>query len=632
MPESALYSEEYLPESGQEDNKLLLRVVELERELMKVRRTEKVLHEMELRYLALMDSALFLHFILTPGGTFRMMNHHAEVFFGFQLKFGMELTLQSLSGPGYTGEVESLLLDAVHKPTHVTLPVIRAEGTLGWLDMELSYSTYQGEPSIQVIAADITDLTKGKTEGSLLPPPAASRPETNPSYALQVLNSCPGLLCFAVDRNGTLLYSTRGYREVAKRFLGHECTCGFPYPVNLDSAFDMELHEQIHEAYLGNTNMTSLIEKGEEGDNQWNVTTAPLASAQGNIVGAVVHLTSLVKNADRPFGSASLPQSNTDFSMGEVKALQDFIEKFEFSQSELLNSIQRMSLVLDSEGRCAEVNSYFLNTLTLERENVIGRKFMELAMENEPSNVQLSEKISRLVKNDLSEEVECKLCTQDGEILSLGLKGAPVQWGVDMMTLLSCTDNSKLRRTEEQLKRMSTTDASTGTLNRHGMERVLTTEIERAVRYRGSLSLIMLDIDCFRNMNERIGYAASDRVLKELSTALKARIRSTDFLGRWGGDEFMILTPSQITATYQLAEKLRDMVQHNTFGADNKLTISAGIAEFRKNMNISTFVACAYDAMTEAKRGGGNRSVQALQQEPEEQATEPSKSTGGNIN
>jgi diguanylate cyclase (GGDEF)-like protein len=172
-------------------------------------------------------------------------------------------------------------------------------------------------------------------------------------------------------------------------------------------------------------------------------------------------------------------------------------------------------------------------------------------------------------------------------------------------------DNTKLRRTEEQLKRVSTTDASTGTLNRQGMERALGTEMERAVRYRGSLAIIMLDIDGFRQLNERLGYSASDRVLRDLASAMKSRINMTDFLGRWGGDEFMILTPLPLAAAAQLAEKLRDMVQHMTFGEDSHLTLSGGIAAFNKSMDVSSFVGAAYDAMLDAKISGGNRTVQA---------------------
>jgi diguanylate cyclase (GGDEF)-like protein/PAS domain S-box-containing protein len=629
MPARELPSDEDFVDSEQERNMLLTRIVALEREVMKARRTEKVLYEMEQRYLNLMDSAVFLYMILSPSGILRMINRRAEEFFGFQLRGGTEMTLQSLSGPGYTSEAEFVLKEAAQKATRVTLPVVRADGTLGWLNMELSSSRWQGTPVIQSVASDVTELIREKTE-----PPVPS--DYGPAYAIQMLASCPGLLCFAVDREGVLLYATRGYREIARRFLGHECAGGLAYPAGLETAFDMELHELIREAYNGSTGVTALTENGASRGSRWNVTVAPLFSPQGGIVGAVANLTSLlseksdseeksangttfvgakneIRNAETPNSDSKNGEPAGDPERGGGARLD--------SQLELLNALSKMCVILDENGCCLEANAYFLRTLRLRREDVVGSQFSDFAMEGDSLNEGLDAKIRQMTGGDFSTGVECRVCTRNGEVLCLELKGTSVTWGDQDATLVSCTDNTRLRRTEEQLKRMSTTDSSTGTLNRQGMERVLETEVERALRYRGSLSIVMFDIDRFRNMNERIGYAASDRILRELATIFRSRIRSTDFLGRWGGDEFMILTPCPINAAIQLAEQLRDMTEHQIFSENTHLTLSGGIAELRKDMDVSAFVACAYDAMTEAKRGGGNRSASARELLPAESLT-----------
>ena len=98
MAEHLPYPNAYMGEAKIEKNRLRQQVVEMERELMKMKRTEKVLREVEQRYLALMDSAVFLYVILAPDGDFRAMNLRAEDFFGFQMKFGADVTLQSHSG------------------------------------------------------------------------------------------------------------------------------------------------------------------------------------------------------------------------------------------------------------------------------------------------------------------------------------------------------------------------------------------------------------------------------------------------------------------------------------------------------------------------------------------------------
>jgi diguanylate cyclase (GGDEF)-like protein/PAS domain S-box-containing protein len=465
--------------ADQEKEKILRQAVELEKELMKMKRAEKVLQEMEQRYLCLMDSAVFLYIILSLGGTFRMMNRRAEEFFGFQLRPGTDVTLQSLAGPGYTKEVEIMLRDSRKRPLHASFPARCADGAVGWLDMELFISVYRGEDCVQAIASDITALAKGMTPGA--------RPSS-------------------------------------------------PTPLS-------------------------------------------------------------------GFRASRKPEPEDESKSRPAERARDGSQGF---PPELLNSVPEPFFIADGQGNCVEPNACFLKTLKLSRDKIAGRPFADLALQGDPLNERFSEKFAQFLRGSFTEALECRICAGDGEVFLLSLRGTRLEGGA---TVVACADLTKLRRAEEQLKRVSTVDVSTGTLNRQGMERVLFSEIERVSRYKGSLCLIALDIDGFRDMNERLGYAACDRVLRELAAALKSRIRITDFLGRWGSDEFMVLTPLPPAAAYPLAETIRDMAAHNRFGEGKGeiLTLSAGVAEYLKGMDTTAFVASAYDALTEARRGGGNR-------------------------
>lgn len=608
MPERGLYP---LDQSSEhEQNALLIRAVELEKELMKAKRIEKVLREVEQRYLSLVDSSVFLHMLLSPSGTLRLMNRRAEEFFGFQLNIGTEITLHSLVGPRYKDDLNALLQEAQEKSVHVTLPAPCADGSPGWLDMELSETSYQGDSAIRVIAVDVTGLVKGKTSSV-----SSQDSKEDTATALSVLNSCPGLLCFAVDKKGTLIYSTRGYREVAKRFMGHECQSGVTYPSSLSSSFDMELYELLQEAFIGQTNMSSLVEQREDGDNHWNMTTAPLLSAEGEVVGAVVHLTPQAKRSNSPDSAKSVIAPESPSLLVTASITPPSPEAASYS----LSTQPGLCVLLNEEGQCTAASRAFLSLLKVKESEILGHQLTELSSESDSINEELAQKINKIIREKSLEEIEIKLCIKDAEIFYLTLKGSPSATPAEHSGMMfSCVDNTRLKRMEEQLKRVSTTDTSTGILNRQGLERILYTEVERAARYRGSLSVIMLDIDSFRGLNERLGYAASDRVLKDLAALLKARIRSTDFLGRWGGDEFMVLTPSPVGTAFQLAEQLRDMAHHNSYGNNITLTLSAGVSELKKGMDVSAFIASAYDAMTEAKRYGGNRSIQAKQHEAAE--------------
>lgn len=437
----------------------------------------------------------------------------------------------------------------------------------------------------------------------------ADKSEPGPAYALQALNSCPGLLCFVVDRNSVLLYSTRGYKEVVKRFLSHECTIGLPYPVSIDTPFDLDLQELIQAAFQGSTAVTDLVETGGS-KSRWIVTGAPLVSSTGDIVGAIVSLTPTAKRGKHEHSQLPPPPANSTRKSDEAGP-----DTSGLSQTEFLDTIPRMFFIMDDNARFVDTNANFLSVLKLARDEIVGHSFDKLLLENDPTNENVAAYLARAVRGESFDSLECKIASKDGDILSLELKGTRMLWEGKSRMLISCVDNTRLRRTEEQLKRVSTTDASMGTLNRQGMERALSMEMEHAIRFGGHLSMIMLDVDGFRKLNEQLGYFTSDKILRDMAAAIKSRIPLTDVLGRWGGDEFIVLTPLPLAEAVQLAEKLRDMVQNSTFEEDTRVTFSAGVSEFHKSMDTSSFAGAAFDAMIEAKKRGGNRVAQAQKYE-----------------
>ncbi|NLL36850.1 MAG: GGDEF domain-containing protein [Fretibacterium sp.] len=565
----------YLQELEEKVEQLYHRTVELERESLRARRIEKVSAELERHYTTLLDSSVFLYFLISPHGNLIALNHRAEEFFGLPSDQPSPVSLFSFVEPAFTRELDSLLSDAMNQRVRSVLPVLRANRSTSWLDIEFLPSTRQEKPVLQATALDISELIRLRSEEEQ--PKAAS-----PFRAL--LDSCPGLLCCAVDLDGKLIYTTRGYREVTRRCLGHTHTLQAPYPGEGDTAFDRALREMLLAACLGNTNRLDLLEETEGTERGWAVTVAPLKDEGEDILGAVVVMSPLLQKpeTEEPEQEEQEPQETGSISFDRLPA---------------------MAVLLDESGTCLDATELFLRALRTEREKVVGTGFLALASVEDPQNSTLPEKLAAMTRGDDRGPLNCRLVTSEGDILSLELRFAPATHRGQKANLFLCEDKTLLRRTQEQLRRVAATDRTTGVLNRPVMEQVLITEMERASRYRGTLSLIVMDIDGFRTLNQRRGYAASDRILKGLTAALRTRIRSTDFLGRWGGDEFMILTPQPLGAAVQLAEALRDMLQHKTFGEGEgePLSLSFGVAECEKGMDLGSFVAAAYDAMMKAK-------------------------------
>jgi diguanylate cyclase (GGDEF)-like protein/PAS domain S-box-containing protein len=169
-------------------------------------------------------------------------------------------------------------------------------------------------------------------------------------------------------------------------------------------------------------------------------------------------------------------------------------------------------------------------------------------------------------------------------------------------------DVTKHRRLEEELRNLAITDPLTGVYNRRHFLDEMQREMSRSDRYAYPFSLIMFDIDHFKGVNDRFGHEAGDRVLKELTEMVRKRIRSTDLLARWGGEEFMILLANtNLRPAVKLAEDLLKQMQAGTFSGIGRVTASFGIAEHRAGEGIDEILTRVDNLMYKAKDGGRSR-------------------------
>ncbi|MBK8793946.1 MAG: ABC transporter substrate-binding protein [Holophaga sp.] len=169
-------------------------------------------------------------------------------------------------------------------------------------------------------------------------------------------------------------------------------------------------------------------------------------------------------------------------------------------------------------------------------------------------------------------------------------------------------DISERRRLQEELAARAATDALTGVWNRARLEDQGRLEVQRFERYGHSLSLVFLDLDHFKQVNDRHGHAAGDAVLKGFCEVTLGCLRGTDSLGRWGGEEFLILAPSTEIANIRLlAERIRIAMEGHVFPRVGRVTASLGIAECRPGDTWESLVARADAGLYRAKEMGRNR-------------------------
>ncbi len=159
----------------------------------------------------------------------------------------------------------------------------------------------------------------------------------------------------------------------------------------------------------------------------------------------------------------------------------------------------------------------------------------------------------------------------------------------------------------QKLERLSTTDKLTQLYNRFKIDELLAKEFARAQRYKSTFSLILVDIDYFKNINDTQGHQVGDEVLVEFAHLLKASLRKSDSVGRWGGEEFLIIAPQTDTdhAT-QLAQNLREAILLNDFPQGNAPTASFGVSTFHERDTLITLLTRADRALYAAKNSGRN--------------------------
>jgi len=169
-------------------------------------------------------------------------------------------------------------------------------------------------------------------------------------------------------------------------------------------------------------------------------------------------------------------------------------------------------------------------------------------------------------------------------------------------------DITDRRKLGEEIKRLSETDPLTQLNNRLKLDEVLRLEVERLSISESVCSVVLLDLDYFKRVNDTFGHLIGDVVLKEIAQILREETRQNDTVGRWGGEEFMIIMPfSDANGGRILAEKIRLIISEYNFTGVGKLTASFGVAETRGNLKAIELIAKADAALYEAKRDGRNR-------------------------
>ncbi len=282
----------------------------------------------------------------------------------------------------------------------------------------------------------------------------------------------------------------------------------------------------------------------------------------------------------------------------------------------LFEAAQDGILILNAEtGMIEDVNPYLINMLGYSRDEFIKKKLWEVgAFKDIEANQKAFE---MLQKDEYIRYEDLPLRARSGQLMHVEFISNVYMVGRERVIQCNIRDITErkqaqddLRKSEALLRESAIRDYLTGLFNRRYMEETLERELLRALRNQMSLGVIMLDVDGFKQFNDRYGHAVGDSILRELGTLLLTHVRREDIACRYGGDEFILVLPgSPRSVTRERAELICELgrqIQPRFEGqALDAITLSLGVAGFPDDGSSSAAILRAADvALYDAKRQG----------------------------
>jgi len=217
--------------------------------------------------------------------------------------------------------------------------------------------------------------------------------------------------------------------------------------------------------------------------------------------------------------------------------------------------------------------------------------------------------VAQTLKDGKIHTVQYELKTTKG-VTYLEIKASPLKdsKGELIAGIEIVRDITKHKQAEKELEILATTDKLTGAYNRTKFKEIIEREIEMVKRFNTPLSMIIFDIDHFKEVNDRYGHDVGDYVLQTIADIVRENIRKIDYFVRWGGEEFMILSSeTNLDKAHALAERIRKIIEKHKFKTVRQVTVSFGVTQFKKRDTENNFIKRADDTMYKAKKEGRNR-------------------------
>jgi diguanylate cyclase (GGDEF)-like protein/PAS domain S-box-containing protein len=268
--------------------------------------------------------------------------------------------------------------------------------------------------------------------------------------------------------------------------------------------------------------------------------------------------------------------------------------------------------VHDDQGRIQDVNKVACEQLGYTHDELLSKTIFDIEVNDNKNN--LIDIIWPSLLNGIGKTMNGTHIRKDGSHFSVEVNMTSIIDNSERCIFALARDVTETEKLKKHLSRLAMTDELTNIFNRRALMQSLDKELSRAKRKNENLSVLMIDIDHFKKINDKYGHQTGDETLKYFVDKTKKVIRTEDIFGRFGGEEFVVLLPgTELKVASSLAERLRKTVADSSFEHnDNKIlfTVSIGVATFDdKNMDSNVLLKNADQVLCTAKGRGRNQVI-----------------------
>lgn len=479
----------------------------------------------------------------------------------------------------HVDEAHHINFDGMPDHGHYCQPICSSTGVLGVLNLYVSPGHQSNPTEVRFLGA-VADTLAGLIE--------REQAESTQQRLVTLLEATPDLVAIT-DPEGRCLYCN----DSAQEHMGVDASCS-GCGKNIFNHYPDEVAKEIRTAAYPMAMEAGLWEGQLALDTQngGRLPVSLLIMSHRDSQGNIAYLSTMARDI-------------SDRIKAEQSAKAIAIREKNFANT-LINSLPGIFYLTDEKARLIRWNSNF--------ETLLGYQNTQL------ENIELKELLTKVASETLADTTD-KILQQGSASMEMDfvdhkcqaipfyITGTLMNHHDTGRTIVNIgIDLSYRKQLEQELRKLATTDALTGAYNRLKMEEVLEQELRRSDRHRSAVSIAMLDIDHFKKVNDTYGHDTGDKVLKAVAAIAKAQLRNIDFLARWGGEEFMIISADTTLAQMQsLAERVRSAIEQYHGNEGIRVTASLGIGQYRQNENQKQFLKRVDDALYKAKDAGRNQ-------------------------